>query len=252
MGFESWRDFDIFKSDVKTKGRFIHTELALKFLNNLKESLSNRIVLIDSGATLYRAQPGYEEEYYEGQIIQLPHEAKRMKPILYKGSEGRANPKGISYLYLASDPNTAMSELRPHVGELISLGYFKCKKSLHIVNCYSVDRFYGFVECIFNPPTTQIDISNAIWSFINEAFSKPIARDDQSSDYVPTQILAEYFKSLGYDGICYKSSLSTGYNFMLFDLNDADIISGHVMEVSKVAYEFKQISNTVSYPTSAS
>lgn len=42
-----------------------------------------------------------------------------------------------------------------------------------------------------------------------------------NSDYVPTQIIAELIKSLGYDGIAYKSSLANGHNIALFDLESA-------------------------------
>ncbi len=42
---------------------------------------------------------------------------------------------------------------------------------------------------------------------LSELFSKPITKEDDILDYIPTQYIAEYVKNLGYDGIAYKSSL---------------------------------------------
>lgn len=39
-------------------------------------------------------------------------------------SHGRANPAGIPYLYLASTPETSISEVRPHTGEKICVASF--------------------------------------------------------------------------------------------------------------------------------
>lgn len=48
-----------------------------------------------------------------------------MKPLRDKASEGRANPKGIPYLYLATTKEAPMSEVRPWIGSDISVGQFK-------------------------------------------------------------------------------------------------------------------------------
>ncbi|MES9900334.1 MAG: RES family NAD+ phosphorylase [Sedimenticola sp.] len=166
-----------------------------------------------------------------------------MKPIPFKCCEGRANPKGISYLYLSNGENTSMAELRPHIGENISFAQFKVSKNLKVIDCYSVQKHYSYVHCIFDPPISQEDIGCAIWSMINNAFTKPISNDDSSSDYVPTQILAELFKAEGYDEICFKSSLGKDYNYVLFDLNTADLINCTVMETEAVSYKFTECTN---------
>src|SRR5665647_1632065 len=114
-----------------------------------------------------------------------------MKPLPLQSREGRANPKGIPYLYLATDANTSMAEMRPHVGEYISSAAFHINHDAMLVDCYSVKKYYQYFECIFNPPTSQEDITNAVWSRINDAFTKPIKNADSTSDYAPTQVLSE-------------------------------------------------------------
>jgi hypothetical protein len=67
------------------------------------------------------------------------------------------------------------------------------------------------------------EIEKCIWSWIDRAFSKPVDPSDDNADYVPTQILAELFRSAGYDGIIYNSLFAGGKNVALFDLNSAEL-----------------------------
>ncbi len=243
MGFNSWKDFENFEKNVKFKNRYMHTDEVKEFLFNIKKSLPAREKVLPKGTVLYRAQIGYDETEIEGQVVICGFSKERMKPLAYKGQEGRANPKGISYLYLSNDENTAMAELRPHTGEYISSAQFKINRNLKIVDCYSVPKHYNYFGCIFDPPTSQEEIGYAIWSMINEAFTKPTKNNDSSSDYVPTQILAELFKADGFDGICFKSSLGIGYNVVLFGLDMANIINCTVMETTSVIYNFSECGN---------
>lgn len=243
MGFNSWQDFHNFEREVKFENRFVHSEAVSEFLSNIKRTLPSRERSVASSAILYRGQIGYEEFDSEGQSTISGFHASRMKPIPHKGKEGRANPKGISYLYLASEENTALAELRPSLGQYISSAQFQVHRNLRVVDCYSVTRHYTHLECIFNPPTSQEEIGNAVWSMINEAFTRPVTNADEASDYVPTQILAEFFKSHGFDGVCFKSSMGIGYNFILFKLSDAELINCTVMETKSVSYAFSECAN---------
>lgn len=243
MGFNSWRDFEDFEKKVKHENRYVHSGEVKEFLFNIKKSLPARERSLAAGSILFRSQIGYDEYEDEGQLIITGLPRERMKPIPLKGYEGRANPKGISYLYLANDENTSMAELRPHIGEYISSAQFKVNRSLRLIDCYSVPKHYNYVMCIFDMPTSQEDIGYAIWSMINAAFTKPIKNNDSSSDYVPTQILAELFKSEGFDGVCFKSSMGAGHNFVLFDLGMADLINCTVMETKSVDYGFSERGN---------
>jgi hypothetical protein len=243
VDFNSWQDFDAFVHDVKFRNRFVHSLEVIKFLANIKHTLPSRERLFAAGGILYRAQVGHEEFEDEGQIIISGYSEERMKPIPFQGSEGRANPKGISYLYLSNDESTALAELRPHLGVRLSSAQFEANKELKLLDCYSVNNFHSYVSCIFSPPTTQNEIANAIWSRINEAFTKPVTNTDQRSDYVPTQILAEFFKAEGFDGICFKSSLGPGHNFILFRPDDAKLVSCKVMETKSIYFEFEECGN---------
>lgn len=243
MGFNSWQDYHNFEQDVKFRNRFVHSPEVDEFLFNIERTLPARERSLAHGSILYRGQIGYDEYESEGQLIVSGFPANRMKPIPNKGKEGRANPKGISYLYLSNCENTALAELRPHLGQYISSAQFQIQRNLRVVDCYSVVKHYSHVQCIFNPPQSQDEITNAVWSMINEAFTKPVTNEDESLDYVPTQILAEHFKAKGFDGVCFKSSMGAGHNFILFNLIDAELINCTVMESKSISYQFSECAN---------
>jgi len=69
------------------------------------------------------------------------------------------------------------------------------------------------------------DIEKAVRSDTNHAFSKSATRDDDSLDYVATQILVEGFQNvIGLAVVAYKSSYGEkGSNVVFFDISGADL-----------------------------
>lgn len=69
--------------------------------------------------------PELERRWYRAQLQHSERETlsldRMSAPPPDLATPGRANPAGIPYLYASSDPNTAISELRPHSGELASV-----------------------------------------------------------------------------------------------------------------------------------
>ena len=56
-------------------------------------------------------------------------------PPAHKTTEGRVNPRGISYLYLATNLKTAVAEIRPWIDAKISVGEFVTVRPLTIIDC---------------------------------------------------------------------------------------------------------------------
>jgi hypothetical protein len=75
----------------------------------------------------------------------------------------------------------------------------------------------------FGEPSIEQRIE-AVWAAMDIAFSWPVTKSDSKSEYAPTQIISEFIKSKGYNGIIYKSSLTQGHNYVLFNLNDAAVV----------------------------
>ena len=123
--------------------------------------------------------------------------------------DARSNPKFIRYLYVAESPTTAVYEIRPILFSAINVAGIEVKEKLRIAN----------IAVEINP---DIDKSVDSWLlyFIQSAFSSPTNNPD---DYIPSQIIAEYFRHLGYDGIRYSSSLHRdGYNLTIYDISKCE------------------------------
>lgn len=195
---------------------------------------------------LWRAQLGHgwrllDEENPDVGEIPAAYPPKRMKPIASRVTEGRVNPKGIPVLYLSTKRDTAMSEVRPGLGSLVSCAYFKTKRALRIVD-FSVHQDSG-INFFFSEPNAK-KREQAVWTQIDQAFSEPTTSRDKSTDYVPTQVIAELFKSEGFDGIAYKSAFGDdGYNIALFDIADANLTYCNLYKVTVAKYSFKEADN---------
>ena len=55
------------------------------------------------------------------------------EPLLGIGGEGRNNISGVSYLYMASNPETACMEVKSQFADLISLATFELREPLKII-----------------------------------------------------------------------------------------------------------------------
>jgi hypothetical protein len=165
---------------------------------------------------------------------------QRMIPRENMAMEGRANPKGIPYLYLSTDRVTAVAESRAGRKEAISVGIFEVNRDLWIVDC-SISSTQS-LNFYFKEPSPK-KRTMAVWNDIDHAFSQPIKRSDDAAHYVPTQILAELFRHKGFDGILFSSSLANGRNLVLFDLKAAHLIQCCLYEITNINLEIQQAGN---------
>ena len=238
--FKTWQSYNIFATSVKLQARYIFEDHVYEFLQSVINTSESRKLNLQSGQVFYRAQLGYTMIKCNFLSIREHPKAfppERMKPLSHKAREGRVNPKGIPYLYMATDKETAMAEVRPWLGSYISIGKFEIVKDLVIVDCSSNPTLGPFMYLEEPPPKEREKI---VWHYIDSAFSEPVSPDDSSSDYVPTQILAESFQKHGFDGIKYKSVLGKGFNYALFDINSSNLIEPSLYEVKDISFRFKK------------
>lgn len=192
----SYRDFD---RKVVHSYRYMRDNEVDEFLSTLLKTSVGREETVSKGAILWRAQighgwePMYQEEEHIADIPG-PFPPKRMKPLQDRAQEGRANPKGIPYLYCSNREETALSEVRPWIGSLISLGAFEIQRDLTIINFSTEERRRPLYELARKEPGPQ-ERNKAVWIDIDKAFSKPVTPNGEVAHYVPTQIIAEFYKN---------------------------------------------------------
>ena len=86
--------------------------------------------------------------------------------------------------------------------------------------------------------------NTAVWGDIGHAFREPVMRDDDIASYAPTQVIAETFRSEGFDGVAYRSAFGTDrFNVALFDLQAAEVTSAELHEIRDVTFEHEQTAN---------
>lgn len=233
-----WSSYLLFREKKKEIRYFSDTETQ-EFFETLLTTAKERIESINKGQRYWRAQLGYDDSPCYDHIV--PHSHNRMKPESEKAFEGRINPKGIPCLYLATDEKTAVSEVRPWAGSYVTVAQLETIKDLKVIDCSrgeinpmnvtvsDLDKLWKLEQ-----PTPE-ETMKTIWRWVDKDFSEPVDHNDNTAGYVTTQIIAELFKTNGFDGIKYKSLFNNGKNLALFDINAAkQIDDGKVFQVTKV------------------
>jgi hypothetical protein len=246
MTFKSPDSYRHFDRSVRREFRFARTEQQGDFLKAVVATSHSRTRAMKAGYLLWRAQLGHgwreERQGDETFEVHAAYHSDRMKPVPDKASDGRANPKGIACLYLATRKETAVLEVRPLIGSYVSVAQFKVLRDLRLIDCSAPE--IGNLVRVFKKDWTDEDTDKQVWSDMNRAFSEPVERGDDSLDYVPTQIITETFKLNGFDGIAYKSSYGEdGFNVALFDVAAADLINCGLYKIRDMAVTLSQQDN---------
>jgi RES domain-containing protein len=149
-------------------------------------------------------------------------------------SDGRANPFGISYLYLADRIGTAIAEVKPAKGALIAVCRFRgLKDEYRLIDLTDPKNFASPFRSTTS--VAELRASQAFLIALGEELSVPTQPHRATLDYLASQYLCELIKVTGYDGVVYRSSVSEGQNFAFFSPDDfestGDPIAYRVMDV---------------------
>lgn len=234
--FDSYKSYWDFVKSVTWESRYLRTKKQQEFLDTVLYTSASRSDEVAEATLLWRSQLGHDwkDVVMDGEPDQepWPFPAERMKPLRYEASEGRVNPKGLPYLYLSTDLNTAVAEARPWVGAFVSVAQMKVLRHLRVVDLSKEPR--RLMVYAGEPDANERE--RAVWQDLNVAFSQPATRNDSIAEYVPTQIIAELFRCHGFDGICYQSALGRGRNIALFDIDAAEVMNCSLYTVGKIDF----------------
>ena len=216
----SWEQF---AESIKYENRFhsgmFNADAFASFLSIIAKSYS-------VGAELYRARIAHSSNGYMLSEMRMPPKEKR--------SAGRINPEGIGVLYLSSDEKTVLNEVRASTFDYVSIGTFKLTKDIKVVNLSGIS---GTSPFLYQGELEKYAANRKVFREIATEIAKPLRRNDSSIEYLPTQYIAEFIKSQGYDGVEYASTLREGgnniavFNEMLFEC-----VGVRTVEVSEISY----------------
>lgn len=122
----------------------------------------------------------------------------------------------------------------------MTVGKFKLKKDIIVVDLKRINQISPFIEGL---NCLEYAINKEHLNKINDEMSKIMRRSDSALDYVPTQYITDFVKSIIHDdvaeyaGIEYKSVMhSEGYNLALFDPDLCECVDTQVYGIDTIDY----------------
>lgn len=221
FGKYQWDDF---KKYLRNENRF-HSKYIKPSI--LEEVLKDTICTIQEGTAMYRARVAETSVGYTMDLMGAPPPEK--------ATAGRANSKGISCLYLASDRNTTVKEIRAGAFDFVTIATFKLKYSVNLVDLSVITHnspFYAETDKV------KYLLNERHLKNIEKDLAKPVSKRDSDLDYLPTQYISDFAKYLGYDGVRYISTFNNdAYNVALFDSEACNGIEVKTYLIGNLEYE---------------
>lgn len=225
VGVSNWEEF---VKSVKLEFRY-HSQM---FNSEVFEVFCSYIELeIKSDSIFYRSRISDENGHNVDKMSSPPEGS---------ASAGRANPEGISYLYLGESVATTIHEIKAGQYDYVTTGKFQLKRDIKVVDLMDIDNIPAFSDLDFK----QHAVNRSHLKKINDEIAKPLRRHDSHLDYIPTQYICEFIKSITdkhghrmYDGIKYRSTMNSGgYNLAIFDKELFDCTEVKVLDIKKISY----------------
>ncbi|MBR0425418.1 MAG: RES domain-containing protein [Clostridia bacterium] len=245
---EDWSYFLSFNSQqyvlsvdksLRTENRFFVDNRFNKLLNYYtaaSKAIGEFEYIIPKDSVLFRAriydEPNAEEkakDAIDGEFNGYGKDGSFVPPLDKHCSQGRINPDGIRYLYLASTADCAVQEVTPVLKSWVSVAKIRFRESA---------RVFNLAKAVLS--STFDDNQKSLWamgvmSCLSSLFSKPYGKD---GDYLICQYVSEFIKNVGYDGIRFFSSRvmqkycdESYVNYTIFNYNKCEPISSDLLYV---------------------
>jgi hypothetical protein len=229
LGYEQGEDplalWEIFSKELKYENRFLPASTPdTQIFGDFAEQFG--LVWPAGSVALFRARINEDGHQF------TPDEM--LKPPANLVTNGRANPLGIPYLYVASDSDTAITEVRGHKGDHVTVVTFSIEEELSLYDLRT--------PRVTVSPFRQLDDVARLhkhlpyFELLGDELSKPITPRRANLDYLPSQYLCEVIKQTGLHGILYRSSIAKGFNCVVFADDRLRTGEMHEHEVVEMSY----------------
>jgi RES domain/HEPN/RES N-terminal domain 1 len=207
----SWVSFE---NSLKTQSRYFNRE-AEAVLTSLFDGLVNhktvdgKRVVIDIGPgrrikSLYRSRVFQSDPALE-QAMARPDRELGPAPT-HLAANGRMNARGISVFYGALTPEVALAEIRPPVGSRVMIGKFSVVRPLKILDVEALQSVLVRGSIFDSSFVGKLQRARFLRR-LSDRITRPVMPDDEPSDYLITQAIADYLAGhAGIDGILYPSA----------------------------------------------
>lgn len=199
--FFTWESFNYL---IQNNNRFFdfNRRSRLEYLDKIFSLLSEFEEEIPASTVLFRVRS--DNSLTPSILDNVDSALKEISPAPCKFTQSyRMSPKGISYTFLSTEIKTCLMECKTHIHDITLIGKFIVRKPLRIINLEVkeypyYDLFSGHLD------REKENIGYFIERYSSE-ISKPV-KQEHDHEYLPTQVIAEYIRLQGYDGIAYSSA----------------------------------------------
>jgi hypothetical protein len=173
----------------------------------------------DDDRFVFRARVGFSQAELQN-ILEYPSRELGPAPARL-AKAGRMNAAGISVFYGAADMDTCVAEIRAPVGAAVVAGRFEFIRPVRLLDIDALAQVY-VKGSHFDPGFSTQRARAAFLGHLAQMISRPVMPSDETLQYLPTQIVAEYLATKAkppFDGVIFRSSQTNGEgrNIVLFN-----------------------------------
>jgi hypothetical protein len=193
---ESWRAFE---RSLKTETRFFNrwAETTLKeVFEGLSEheTVDGRRVVVQAGpdkdlTALFRARV-FQSSHPLENAIQRP-DIEFGPPPYDAATAGRMNARGISVFYGATSPEVALGEIRPPVGSRVLVGKFELLRPVRLLDVAALQSVLVKGSIFDSGFIRRLERAKFLEG-LSRRISMPVMPNDEISNYLITQAIADY------------------------------------------------------------
>lgn len=217
---EYLRQWEHFRKTILTESRLFNSKaeaiLGWIFADLDKHTTAGGSSIIVSAGpetsikVLYRARAFQSDEKLIAAIARPDTELGPPPPT--HAVAGRMNSRHIGVFYGATHPSVAIAEIRPPVGCRVLVGRFEVTRPLRLLDLEAMRTIQpagNVFDRSFRPAIERA----AFLDMLSELVTRPVLPDDEASDYLVTQAIADYLATRiepALDGVIYPSAQQKG------------------------------------------
>ena len=222
----SWKDF---ANDIIQKNRFhnnyINTDVLALFLRFAVKECK-------LGEIYYRSR--ICENSKKLQVTEMGAPPPRC------AKAGRINPEGIPVLYLSDSVETSLYEVRARQFDYVTVGKFVLKKPIKIIDFAGLNQISPFLTSQQGISFVKYAVNFEHLKIIASEIARPV-RNGNTLEYLPTQYVCDFVRSLNFDGIRYSSTVhQNGINLAVFDPSVFQCVSTDKYDITKIDYQYQK------------
>lgn len=235
---EQWEEF---KEEIKHGNRFFpRGTIYSSLFSNSKESVDAAVFFQLLEQLEIQIYP--QEIFYRARLSETKIDVAGMGcPPKNIATAGRANPAGIPYLYLADNIDTCVAEVRPSNASRLFISEFSPIKELVVLDLTNPRHLCAASSFEEEQLSIVLNYLNLLEK-LSLDLSRPVSKESSELEYIPTQFLCEFIKSVsGVGGLLFKSSFSKGNNFVFFESGDLHVCEPRQFEVYETSHKTRQL-----------